>query len=42
MYLSVHISLWFVVLAVFLVGAFGYFWGRSDERREWMKRLGKG
>ena len=41
MYLSMHISLWFVALAVFAVGAFCYFWGRSDELRQWVKRLGR-
>ena len=41
MYLSVHISLWFIVLLIGGVGVFCYFWGRGDERRQWIDRLGR-
>ncbi len=40
MYLSIHISLWFVLLVAVAVGITGYLWGRSDERRQWISRLG--
>jgi hypothetical protein len=41
MFLSIHIPLWFVVLTVGAVAVLGYLRGRSDERREWMERLGR-
>jgi membrane protein DedA with SNARE-associated domain len=41
MYVSLHISLWFVVFAAFLIAVVCYWLGRRAERREWMERLGR-
>jgi hypothetical protein len=41
MYVSLHISLWFVVLLVLSIGVICYLLGRRAERQEWIERLGR-
>ena len=41
MYLSIHLSVWFVILVTLSIGGVCYFWGRRDERRDWVDRLGR-